>query len=150
MMSLRVAAKATFVLALLAVATTQGKQDKQLSQLSSALANTESNGIRPYFNDADRDILVHLRRIVPVQSPTPSPTSTEISGYFYAQYYSQEKCSSGTGSVLYVEGYATGMCFQKSDGKSGMPSGSMTQTCNPQGIQYTVQSCHLIENIEQS
>lgn len=135
MMSIRVAAKATFVLALLAVATTQGKQDKQLSQLSFALANTESNGIKAYFNDAERDILVHLRRIVPVQSPTPSPsTSTETHGYFFAQYYSKEKCSSGTGSVSYVEGYASGVCFQKSDGKSGMPSGSMTQTCNPKGI----------------
>lgn len=135
MMSIRVAAKATFVLALLAVATTQGKQDKQLSQLSFALAKTESDGIKAYFNDAERDILVHLRRIVPVQSPTPSPpTSTETHGYFYAQYYGKEKCSSGTGSVSYVEGYASGVCFQKSDGKSGMPSGSMMQTCNPKGM----------------
>ena len=53
------------------------------------------------------------------------------SGYFYAQYYSKSNCSSGSGLVSYVEGYATGSCLQNSD------SGSMIQTCSGSGIMST-------------
>ena len=126
MMSLRVAIKATFLLTLLAVATTQGRQENQ----SPTLTNEKSIGMRLSFNDGHEDILHHLRRILPVYSPA---ISREIHGYFYAQYFSKANCSSGTGFVSYVEGYAAGLCFQKSDDLSGLPSGSVTQTCSPIG-----------------
>ena len=130
MMSIRVAVKATFILALLAVATIQGRQQKQPPHLLFGLETEESDGMKPSFKDKQRDILSHLRRILPAQS---AATSTAINGYFYAQYYSKANCSSGSGFVSYVEGYATGLCFHKANEISGLPSGSVTQTCNPKG-----------------
>lgn len=136
-MLIRFASKAAFVLAIVGVAITQGRQEKQPLQLLSARGNEESNRMKPYFNDEEREILSHLRRILPAHSPA---TSTEIHGYFYAQYYSEANCSSGTGHVSYVEGYATGLCFQRSDETSGLPSGSVTQKCNPIGIYCPIMS----------
>lgn len=136
-MLIRFASKAAFVLAIVAVSITQGRQENQLRQLLSARGNEGSNKEMPYFNDEERDILNHLRRILPAHSPI---TSTEIHGYFYAQYYSKANCSSGTGHVSYIEGYATGLCFQRADETSDSPSGSVTQTCNPIGIYCPIMS----------
>ena len=136
-MLIRFASKAAFVLAIVAVSITQGRQEKQPRQLSSARGNEESNKMMPHLNDEETDILHYLRRILPAHSPT---TSTEIRGYFYAQYYSKANCSSGTGYISYVEGYATGLCFQRKDQTSDSPSGSVTQTCNPIGIYCPIMS----------
>lgn len=74
------------------------------------------------------NIVNHLRKLD--RSTVTSKVSRSLStgtGYFYAQYYSKSNCSTGSGLVSYVEGYATGSCLQNSD------SGSMIQTCSAEG-----------------
>ena len=58
--------------------------------------------------------------------------TSAASGFFFAEYYNGANCSHGTGSVSYVEGYATGLCLQVQSA-SGRPSGSMIQTCQNSG-----------------
>lgn len=56
--------------------------------------------------------------------------TSSASGFFYTEYYSKPNCSSGAGTVSYVEGYATGICLQI----SGQKLSSMIQTCQSSGM----------------
>lgn len=75
----------------------------------------------------------HLRKLeMSTVAPRISRSLSQGSGYFFAQYYSKSNCSSGSGSISYVEGYATGTCLRNSN------SGSMIQTCSAAGATITI------------
>lgn len=63
-----------------------------------------------------------------------SLSSTETSGYLYAQYYSASNCSMGSGQISFVEGYGTGICLATVDIASGRQSGSIMQSCSSSGV----------------
>lgn len=88
----------------------------------------EASGSHVENDQGFGNIVNHLRKLD--RSTVATKVSRSLSsgtGYFYAQYYTKSNCSTGSGLVSYVEGYATGSCLQNSD------SGSMIQTCSAEG-----------------
>lgn len=103
----------------------------QFSDLLMTSAASTNDGIHmhaPSFLDRE-DLSHHLRTLDETKLSQDILLKSPNDGYFYAEYYDKVNCSSGTGTVSYVEGYSTGVCLPLQT-IAGVQSGSIVQTCN--------------------